>query len=200
MEGEYGMQITENDVELINYDNYTALTNIESVMRTCYQSISKNNPQKFVEMLINKNHISSLEHYTFSVRIVTDRSTANQIVRHRLASYAQESQRYINYTKKDLMFIKPCRLVNGSVWAEACTAAEKYYVKLIELGEKPELARSVLNMSTKTEIVMTSNLRNFIHFINTRNTVESQETIRRIAKKLKQLLIEESGWLETLFD
>lgn len=84
---------------------------IERAGRTCYKSEPKGDPQAFVQMILRKGHESVLEHVTASFRIVCDRGISHEIVRHRLASYSQESTRFCNYSKNrfggELTFIEP---------------------------------------------------------------------------------------------
>jgi thymidylate synthase (FAD) len=98
----------------------------------------------------------------YTVRIVCDRAVSHELVRHRVFSFAQESQRYCNYSKdkfgKELTFISPAKDMKPEeykVWRQALSTAEESYFKLIDLGFKPQEARSVLPNSTKTELIMT---------------------------------------------
>ena len=90
---------------------------IELCGRTCYKSESKitdNSAKAFVRNIIERGHESVLEHVSFTVRFVTDRTTSHQIVRYRLASYSQESQRYVKYAGRDIEFIKPLAILDNS--------------------------------------------------------------------------------------
>ena len=98
----------------------------------------------------------------YTVRITCDRAVSHELVRHRVFSFAQESQRYCNYSKdkfgKELTFISPAKDMTPEeykVWKQALSTAEESYFKLIDLGFKPQEARSVLPNSTKTELIMT---------------------------------------------
>ena len=98
----------------------------------------------------------------YTVRIKCDRAVSHELVRHRVFSFAQESQRYCNYSKdkfgKELTFISPAKDMKPEeykVWRQALSTAEESYFKLIDLGFKPQEARSVLPNSTKTELIMT---------------------------------------------
>lgn len=115
-----------------------------------------------------------LNHYYPSFRCITDRAVTHEMVRHRPASFAQESQRYVNYEKKGgVEFIKP-------YWFDSASANEKIsfkfslqnsegiYKELIEAGLKPQEARGVLPNATKTEIVMTAPMYEWQHFLNLR--------------------------------
>ena len=140
------------------------LKSVESVARVCYKSedkVTNDSSYRMCANLIARGHEAMLEHINFSVKFVCDRGVSHELVRHRMASFAQESQRYCNYGKdkfgKEVTFIKPCFYDIGSkefsIWEHACREAEKYYFELLKTGNRPEEARSVLPNSTKTEII-----------------------------------------------
>lgn len=156
-----------------------ALKSIELAARTCYKSenlITADSAKRIVSRLIESGHEAMLEHYSFSVRFTVDRGISHELVRHRVASFAQESTRYCNYTKDkfggELTFIKPCfwdeESLEYSLWVESCQYAEKIYTWLNDHGATAQEARSVLPHSIKTEIVMTANLREWRHFFKLR--------------------------------
>ena len=116
-----------------------------------------------------------LVHYDFTVKFICDRGVSHEIVRHRVASYAQESTRYCNYSKGnvgDVTFIRPCFFTENSVemdnWVDSCMKAERLYKDFILIGRTPQEARSILPNSLKTEVVMTANLREWRHFLSLR--------------------------------
>lgn len=116
-----------------------------------------------------------LVHYDFTVKFICDRGVSHEIVRHRVASYAQESTRYCNYSKGnvgDVTFIRPCFFTENSVemdnWVDNCMKAEQLYKDFILIGRTPQEARSILPNSLKTEVVMTANLREWRHFLSLR--------------------------------
>lgn len=151
-------------------DGAEILKRIEPAGRICYKSedrITDESAENFVRMLIERGHESVLEHESITVRFVCDRGVSHEIVRHRIASFSQESTRYCNYSGNrfgnQITFIKPCFLDEGTggykLWKQAMFVAEKEYFELLNWGCTPQEARSVLPNSTKTEIVMTANLR-----------------------------------------
>lgn len=152
------------------------LQSIERAGRTCYKSESKittESSKKFVKNIIARNHESVLEHISISVLIVCDRGVSHEIVRHRIASYSQESQRFVNYSKEDsINFIDISKHLktpeSTMLWIKAMETAENMYMALIARGESPQIARSVLPNSTKTEIVCTMNLRSWRNFFRLR--------------------------------
>ena len=155
------------------------LRNIELCGRVCYKSedrITDGSAEKMVAALIRSGHEAMLEHYSFTVKFICDRGIANELVRHRIASFAQESSRYCCYAKdkfgKELTFINPCFWEpdsdNYARWFHEMDESEKTYLAMIESGATPEQARDILPTSIKTEIVMTANLREWRHFFKLR--------------------------------
>lgn len=163
---------------------------IERAGRTAYRSEDKITPDsanEFVRMIIKRGHLSVLEHYSETIRIICDRGVSHEIVRHRLASYTQESTRYCNYAGakhgQELTFIVPPELTQQAyqAWWNVMDIAEKNYLSMIENNIKPEIARSVLPNSLKTEIVMTCNLREWMHFFTLRTSKAAHPQMREIA-------------------
>ena len=155
------------------------LKHIERCARVCYKSedrITAGSAEKMVAALIRSGHEAMLEHYSFTVKFICDRGVSHELVRHRIASFAQESSRYCCYAKdkfgKELTFINPCfwepNSDNYARWFHEMDEAEKTYLAMIEDGATPEQARDILPMSIKTEIVMTANLREWRHFFKLR--------------------------------
>lgn len=164
------------------------LRQIERAGRTCYKSedlMSETSAEDFVRMLIKCGHESVLEHASITVRFVCDRGISHEIVRHRLASYSQESQRYVRYNG-DIEFINP-HMPNAKAyeaWQELCERAEETYKELLSYGVQPQQARSVLPNSTKTEIVMTANLREWRHFLKLRTAKAAHPQMRELTVPL----------------
>ena len=171
------------------------LQKLERCGRVCYKSedkITEGSAEKFIGMILRSGHESVLEHEKLTVKFICDRGVTHEIVRHRIASYSQESTRYCNYSKdkfgNELTFIRPCFWADDSeeyaVWKQAMEEIEKSYVKLISLGAKPEEARSILPNSLKTEIVCTMNLREWRHFFRLRTAERAHPQIREISVAL----------------
>ena len=159
--------------------NQKMLEKIEQVARTCYKSegkIQEGSAAKMVASLIKSGHEAMLEHASVTVKFVVDRGISHELVRHRLASFAQESTRYCNYSKDDfgseITFIIPDYLEYKSegwnIWKESMKQAEDAYFKMLDFGLSPQQARAVLPNSLKTEVVMTANLREWRHFFKLR--------------------------------
>lgn len=190
------------------------LKHIEKIGRVCYKSEGKitedgESAKKFVKMLIDRGHEAMIEHSSLSVKFVVDRGVSHELVRHRIASFAQESTRYVNYSlEKFGSEINVIDIANGidldnkmknmdaeiielifKEWILAMEDAEKHYMKMIELGATPQIARSVLPNSTKTEITITANYREWRNFFKLRvhNTAHPQmrEVTIPLLKELK---------------
>ncbi len=202
------MRIIEPSYEIltqISEGGIKELQHIEKIGRICYKSEDKitedgESAKKFVKMLINRGHEAMIEHSSLSVKFTVDRGVSHELVRHRIASFAQESTRYCNYSKdkfdNGVTFIKPFFFGEGTVgyslWLDAIRVAEKSYLELLEGGATPQEARSVLPNSTKTEITITTNYRQWrsILKLRTQNNCHPQmlEITRPLLKELKEKL------------
>ena len=152
---------------------------IEKAARTCYKSedkITEDSCLKIVKLLIQHKHLAMLEHASVTVRVICDRGVSHELVRHRIASLAQESTRYCNYNTdkfdKQISVIQPLYWAEGTkeyeTWKICCEEAEQIYLALLALGSTAQEARAVLPHSLKTEVVMTMNLREWRHFFELR--------------------------------
>ena len=174
------MRVIEPTFEFIEeVDGIKLLKKIELAKRVCYQSEDRITEDSYLASaadLIARGHDAMLEHASVSVMLTIDRGVANEITRHRLASFAQSSTRYCNYSQdkfgNEITVIRPCFFKAGTVaydeWFEACAFAEQRYFSLLAIGMKPEEARDVLPISTMTRLVMTANLREWRHFFKLR--------------------------------
>ncbi len=185
----------------------TALMLLEQAGRTCYKSeehIKDNSAASFVKRIVGSGHLSVIEHVSITVRFICDRGVSHELVRHRLAAYSQESTRYANYSQdkfgKELTFIRPLFWEADSAlyqqWLQAMQAAENTYLKMLALGASPQQARSVLPNSLKTEVVMTANLREWMHVLDLRCHGASHPQMREI---MLPLLLELAGYLPEIF-
>jgi thymidylate synthase (FAD) len=198
------MNIIEPSSEFIDkIDGSTILKNIERIGRVCYKTekkITATSSREFVKKILENGHESVIEHEKISVRIICDRGISHEIVRHRIASYSQESTRYCNYAKnkfgKELTLIRPFFWNDDpekfSIWKETMQNIENNYNLLISLGAQPEEARSILPNSLKTEIIVTMNLREWRHFFLLRTSLKAHPQMREIAvpllEKFKELI------------
>lgn len=197
------MQVIKPSIEIIDMEDYDKIVKkIERIGRVCYKSegkITEDSAEKFIKGLLTRQHESVIEHENVTVRFVCDRGVTHEIVRHRLASYSQESTRYCNYSgdKFDNQ-ITVIDLASGfeydltkendkakyEVWAKAMENAEQAYFRMLELGATPQEARSVLPNSLKTEIVVTMNLRSWRNFFRLRVDSHAHPQMREVATML----------------
>ncbi len=178
------MILVKPEIEIIDMAAYSeVLKKIEKIGRVCYKSedkISEGSAERFIAGLIKRGHESVIEHESVTLRIICDRGVTHEIVRHRLASYSQESTRYCNYSKDKFQNqISVIDISTGfsydldnpddrrtyEIWQNAMEWAEKYYFQMLEAGATPQEARSVLPNSLKTELVMTMDLREWRHVL-----------------------------------
>jgi thymidylate synthase (FAD) len=178
---------------------------IEHCGRVCYKSedkITDDSAVKFCTMLNSKQHESVFEHVTATVRFIANRGFTHELVRHRLASYSQESTRYCNYGKKGVRFIIPSWIDlpegeygNGipapkqytaeeMYWLDSMHKAEFNYNKLLELGQSPQQARGVLPIDLKTEIIMTANIREWKHVFKLRCSGKAHPQMQELMRPL----------------
>lgn len=193
------------------------LKHIEKIARVCYKSESAitsdgESAKKMVKMLINNEHTAMIEHSTLAVKFIVDRGVSHELVRHRIASFAQESQRYCDYSSDkfqnelNVIEVENSIKLDGKMknmdsftiesiiaeWILAIQDAEKHYMRMKELGATPQIARSVLPNSTKTEIVITANYREWRSFFKLRVAKSAHPAMREVTipllKELKSRL------------
>lgn len=187
------MIIVEQTAKLLSYTSKPEIL-LEMAGRTCYKSeekITAESAPRFVEMICQRNHESVLEHAGATIVFTTDRGITHELVRHRIASYSQESTRYVNYYKKgEIRVVKPLDMTNEQydIWYTAMLAAEDMYNKLMDLGAKPEQARDVLPTCTAADIVVTANFREWKHIIKMRTAKAAHPKIRLLIGKASDLL------------
>lgn len=201
------MKLTKASYEILTPINKDEIyKSIEIAGRTCYKSedkITKDSATKFVNMIVNdKKHLSVIEHISISVRFISNRGFSHELVRHRIGSYSQESTRYCNYSKDKFDNGINCidlehameldrsmdKLNGNQKWQmsnyfdSAWEQAEKNYNELISLGCSPQMARNVLPIGLKTEVVATYNLRQW-------KEVFSQRTSQFAHPNMRELMI-----------
>lgn len=187
------MRVVSPSVEILSdIRGEDIVKHIEMCGRVCYKSedkITDDSATGFVQGVIKRGHESVVEHYSVTVKFVVDRGVSHEIVRHRIASYSQESTRYCNYSKEgfgsEITVIKPCFLevgtLNYNIWYDAMQNAEKAYFAMLDGGCTAQEARSVLPNSLKTEIVVTMNMREWRHFFKLRTESAAHPQMREVA-------------------
>lgn len=213
------MQIIKAGYEILDELNGSEiLKKIERVARVCYKSedkITEGSAEKMVKALVKSGHEAMLEHYSFSVKFICDRGVSHELVRHRIASFAQESTRYCNYGSKggEITVIEPCYLLVDGVsvsvdnwserygaWVYSCEEAEKSYLRMLADGATPQEARAVLPNSLKTEIVVTANLREWRHFFKLRACGTTGKPHPQMLEVAVPLLKEIKSLIPVVFD
>jgi len=181
---------------------------IELAGRTCYKSedkIERNSANKFCRKLIKRGHEAMIEHGNITVRFITDRGVTHELVRHRVASFAQESTRYVKYDG-DTEFIRPvfdwgisspAMSLKWNIWFNSMAGSEINYKDMIKEGCSPQEARSVLPNSLKTEIVVTANIREWRHILTLRTAKAAHPQIRKL---MLPLLAELNDLVPCLFE
>lgn len=172
---------------------------LELAGRVCYKSedrITEDSASGFVARMLDSKHESVLEHGAITVRFICDRGVSHELVRHRIASFSQESTRYCNYSKdkfgSELTFINPLfgfhemSIEQLTYWKRACQNAEDEYFGLLQAGAAPQLARSVLPNSLKTEVVMTANPREWRHVFKLRCSPQAHPQMRAVMLPLRE--------------
>ena len=168
---------------------------IEKVGRTCYKSedkITDISAINFVKKLVKNGHGAMLEFYDIVVKLICSRGVTHQLVRHRLASYAQESTHYCNYNTEKFNYqikvIDPHYFKDNeqlyNLHNEAMQSSELYYKMLIKKGAKVKDARSVLPIGLKTEIVIKANLREWMHIFTLRTAKHAHTEIKALLTNL----------------
>lgn len=173
---------------------------IAAAARLCYApesaadllgTMSDKAVKSVLKTVIASGHTSTLEHasYTFSISGVS-RAMTHQLVRHRLASYNQQSQRYVSYDTEPCFIIPPGIAENPEALARfqaATSSAFSAYRELIDLGIAAEDARYLLPNATESKIVVTMNVRELLHFFTLRCCKRAQWEIRELALRMLEL-------------
>ena len=193
-------------------ENYTPdlERNIEMAGRTCYKSedrVSTGSAEGFIQKLIRAGHESVIEHGSITVCFICDRAVSHELVRHRLASYSQESQRYVGY-RGEVEFVRPWwmhRQLLGIHTEESVDLVDSWkeqvalrsmlissmtYQALLNEGVSPQQARVVLPNSVKTEIVVTANPREWRHIFKLRTGPGAYPQIRELMAPLRDKFAE----------
>jgi len=192
------LKIIEQSHEILHIDpNINQM--IEKAGRTCYKSedkITGDSADKFVKMLIDRGHHAMIEFGDIIVKFVTSRDVTHEFVRHRLCSFAQESQRYVRYN--NIEFIRPVwesdktekDVLAYSWWKHSMITAENHYKHLMAEGWTPQQARVVLPNSAKTEIVVKTNIREWRYIFQLRCSPKAYPQLRflmlALLKELKE--------------
>lgn len=174
---------------------------VATAARLCYapvggrelmESLTDEKIRKVLTTIVSSGHFSTLEHasYTFAVEGVS-RALTHQLVRHRLASYNQQSQRYVKF-KEEPPIVRPASVDTNpeaaQAFDEAIDACWQAYDKLVQAGVPAEDARYILPNACETKIVVTMNIRELMHFFSNRCCNRAQWEIRELAWKMLELV------------
>jgi len=184
------LKIEKARILIPQFDSDLLLKKLERYGRVCYKSedsFNKTNSSGMLKTIIEKNHESVLEHEKLTMLFVIDRGVSHELVRHRIASYSQESTRYCNYSKdkfgNEITVIEPIFFNDEKkkIWEYTIEMIEKNYFHLLELGATPQEARSILPNSLKTEIAVTMNIRSLRNFLSLRCSKSAHPQIKEVA-------------------
>ena len=196
------MQVIEQSHKILNLEQLKlSMQMLESAGRVCYKSECKNH-EEFLRNIIKRGHESVLEHVSVNFLFITDRGISHELVRHRIASYSQESTRYCNYSSGrfngELTFVLPDFLKMSDLqgtksevaecWYHACEISEMSYKLMMTLARKPQEARSVLNNSLKTEVFATFNIRSLRNMLRLRTAPDAHPQMQKLMKPVLQEL------------
>ncbi len=185
------------DVSLLTCTPEPEIT-IALAARTCY---SKNPPreiplekaQKLIRELLRRGHESILEHASFTFRIEgISRVASHQLVRHRLASYAQQSQRYVSLEGADFVYPPAVKANHQAeiIYREVVNHCQEVYEKLLALGIPKEDARYIIPQGMTTSLVFTANARELLHVFRLRLCNRAQWEIRELCLKMLKIVQE----------
>jgi thymidylate synthase (FAD) len=160
---------------------------LEHAGRVCYRSAGRGNPDAFLRARIREGHESIIEHATATFEISgISRAASHQLVRHRLASYSQESQRYVSMEEPE--WVLPPAIEEDpearAVWEQFAGQVKAAYRALRERGVRKEDARFVLPNATATRIIVTMNFRELRHVFRVRISPHAQWEIRQVAVRM----------------
>ncbi|MGI6278798.1 MAG: FAD-dependent thymidylate synthase [Patescibacteria group bacterium] len=188
-------------VKLLSYTKQPQKT-VTAAIRQCYSSAgadqllkntSKDKQKKLISLVTSSGHTSTIEHasFTFAIEGIS-RACSHQLVRHRIASFSQQSQRYVDLSKKEMTYIIPPEISYSDKkrkeFGQAMEEVEAVYKKLVKVGIKPEDARFVLPNACETKLVLTMNARSLTNFFRLRTCRRAQWEIRALAKEMMRLV------------
>jgi thymidylate synthase (FAD) len=206
------------EIDMLGETGLEKLKRIEKVARLCYKTedrITENSHEKLIKMLVDKKHGAMLEFADVAVKFIVSRAFTHELVRHRLSSFAQESQRYVGYGDAmefiipPWMSLKPCEfdLDRGwndtfcvdtqYTWINAMQDSAHHYLECLESGWRPEQARDVLPNACKTEIWIKTNLREWQHVFHLRDSMAAAPQMR---EQMEPLHIRMGGMIPYIFD
>ena len=203
------MKIIDPTFEMVYVpDTTSAYWQIATAMRNCYRAELNAMPatdEELIEKAMKRGHMSVIEFASASFNIICDRGVTHELVRHRLASYAQESTRYCNYAGekfgRELTFIRPSWVVKDpeaatdtslkyEIWLKQMASAEAAYMELLDAGASAQEARAVLPNSLAAKIAMNCNFREWIHVFRLRCDMPAHPDMRTTMWPILNFMVE----------
>lgn len=185
------MILLDPEIKIEPYNGTQIMKNIERACRTCYRSEDKTTDTSYQHLLkncINRGHESVLEHEKITTQMLTDVGVYKDLTRHRHASFSIESTRYCNYGKdkfgNEIKFIKPVYFGENkalsTLWYEEMAHIEDTYMKMVQLGAKPDEMRMILPHSTAAVVNMTADIREWRHILELRCDRAAHPAVRQV--------------------
>jgi thymidylate synthase (FAD) len=182
------MEFVNVSYEIMNeIDRKEILKKIEIAGRVCYKSedkITNESASKFVLGLVKSGHHSVIEHIHITVKFNFGIDLSRCVTRHRLCNFSSESTMYCNYKSKGIKYIDMRHHFKNpdsiTIWLNTLKTIEKAYLDMIALGELPRIARVVLPLCLKTELIVTSNLRQWRTIFEQRTGLPAHPQMREI--------------------
>ncbi len=195
------MKIVEAQVyPITSINGYEIAKTLERVARTCYKSHDKitddgESAIRLLQALANSGHGAMFEHYSITMRYVSNIAAYKDLTRHRPASYAIESTRWCNYSKgkfgNEIKFLNPVEIPKDTlkyqVWLNAMQKVEDYYMGMANMGANPDELSLLLPQSTAAEFNITANLREWEHIFNLRAVGHSRPCVKQIMQPTLEL-------------
>ncbi|MCL2354937.1 MAG: FAD-dependent thymidylate synthase [Oscillospiraceae bacterium] len=184
------MRIIKPHVEVEEFDPIKIMKNIEKACRTCYRSENKITEDSYKNLLRNalgKGHQSVIEHEKISVALVCDVGAYKDLTRHRIASFSIESTRYCAYDKdkfgNEISLIEPIFSDDEEkmkIWTDTMQKTEDNYLAMRNLGCTPDECRMLLPHSTAARVVMTANMREWLHIFSLRCSKFTHPSVQQL--------------------
>lgn len=203
------VKIVQPQIEILTpLDGDYIIKHLELCARNCYKSedkITEDSAKAMIKKLLELGHEAMIEHFSITVKFTTDVGAYKDLTRHRMASFAIESTRFCNYSKgkygNELTFMQPSNIEEGTelynIWYKTMEMIEKSYLEMAEKGAKADQLRMLLPHSTKADVIMTANIREWRHVFKLRCAPAAHPSVRHI---MLMLLNEFRKKIPVLFD
>jgi len=188
------------EVKLLSHSK-DILQTVAAAINQCYsateasdlqKNLSNEKRSKLLKIVLSSGHLSTIEHayFTFSVAGIS-RATSHQLVRHRIASFSQQSQRYVKFKNGNFPVIVPPKIKNNpkikTKFLKKIAEIGKFYEEMCETGILPEDARYILPNCAETKLVVSMNARSLLNFFEHRLCLRAQWEIQILAQKMLKI-------------